>query len=112
MWLISIPVLIVVGILIYRILRKRYIRKYNAMFEGYYPRRKLQRLAERCDMVVKHSTKDVEEYEKMVRKINRLEIQNRIMDLRDLSENEKTEYLWNKKKIGECDAEIKKRFHV
>lgn len=110
MLFISILVLIAIGILIYRILRKRYIRKYNAMFEGYYPRRKIQRLAERLDMLVKHSTKDVAEYEKFVKKIDSLEVQNKIMDLRDLSEREKTEYLLNMQKIGKYESEITKRF--
>lgn len=110
MWFISIPVLIIVGILIYRILRKKYIRNYNAMFEGFYPRRKIQRLAERLDMLTKHSTKDVTEYEKFVKKIEVLENENKIMDLRELSGRETMEYLFNKQKIGEYESEMTKRF--
>lgn len=112
MWFISIPVLIIVGILIYRILRKKYIRNYNEMFSGFYPRRKIQRLAERFDMLIKHPTKDVTVYEKFVRKIEVLENENKIMDLRDLSEREKAEYSINKQKIDMVESEITKRFHV
>lgn len=110
MWFISIPVLIIVGILIYRILRKKYIRNYNAMFSGFYPRRKIQRLAERFDMLIKHPTKDVADYEKFVRKIEVLENENKIMDLRDLSDREKAEYSINKQKIDMVESVITKRF--
>lgn len=112
MWFISIPVLIIVGILIYRILRKKYIRNYNEMFSEFYPRRKIQRLAERFDMLIKHSTKDVAVYEQFVRKIEVLENENKIMDLRDLSDREKVEYTINKQKIDMAESEITKRFHV
>lgn len=110
MWFISIPVLIIVGILIYRILRKKYIRNYNAMFEGFYPRQKIQRLAERLDMLIKYPTKDVTDYEKFVRKIDVLENENKIMDLSELSGREIMEYLRNKQKIGEYESEMTKRF--
>lgn len=112
MWFISIFILIIVGILIYRILRKKYIRNYNEMFSGFYPRRKIQRLAERCDMIVKYSTKDLKEYETFVKKIEVLENENKIMDLRDLSGREKTEYALNKQKIDYYESEKSKRFHV
>jgi len=112
MWFISIFILIIVGILIYRILRKKYIRNYNEMFSGFYPRRKIQRLAERFDMLIKYPTKDLKEYETFVKKIEVLENENKIMDLRELSGREKTEYALNKQKIDYYESEKSKRFHV
>jgi hypothetical protein len=73
MLFIAIPVLIVVGILIYRILRKRYIRNYNEMFEEQYPRRRIQRLVDRLDVVVKYDTKDIQLFEKSCKDIEKYE---------------------------------------
>ena len=109
-WIIGLIIFVVAGYITYRKVRRWYIRNYNAMFEGFYPRRKIQRLAERCDMIVKHSTKDLADYEKHVRKIEVLENENKIMDLRKLSSREKETYEQNKMWIEHYDAELKQRY--
>lgn len=109
-WIIGLIVLVTVGYVAYRKARKWYIRNYNAMFEGFYPRRKIQRLAERCDMLVHHSSKELADYEKYVRKIEVLENENKIMDLRDLSLREKAEYEQNNVRIKQYDEELKRRY--
>lgn len=110
-WIICLIVLVIAGYVAYRKARKWYIRNYNAMFEEFYPRRKIQRLAERCDMLVNHSSQDLTEYDKYVRKIEVLENENKIMDLRDLTLKEKADYKENKMWIDYYNEELKRRYN-
>ena len=61
-------------------------------------------------MLVHHSSKELADYEKYVRKIEVLENENKIMDLRDLSLREKAEYEQNNVRIKQYDEELKRRY--
>ena len=74
MWWIIVPiVLLIVGYVTYRKLRKRYIRNYNEMFEEKYPRRRIQRLADRLDVVVRYNMHDIQLFEDSYKSIDRYE---------------------------------------
>lgn len=72
-WIIAWIVLSIVGTIAYRKLRKRYIRNYNEMFEEKYPRRRIQRLADKLDVVVKYDTKNILFFEDSYKKIDKYE---------------------------------------
>ena len=63
MWWIILIVLVVVGYVTYRKLRKRYIRNYNEMFEEKYPRHRIQHLADRLDVVARYNMRDIQLFE-------------------------------------------------
>lgn len=72
-WIIGLIVLVITGYVAYRKVRKRYIRNYNEMFEEKYPRRKIQRLADRLDVVARYDTKDIQLFEKSCKDIEKYE---------------------------------------
>ena len=72
-WIIAWIVLSIAGTIAYRKLRKRYIRNYNEMFEEKYPRRKIQRLADRLDVVARYDMKDIQLFEKSCKNIEKYE---------------------------------------
>lgn len=72
-WIIAWIVLSIVCTIAYRKLRKRYIRNYNEMIEEKYPRRRIQRLADRLDVVVKYDLKDIQRFEDSCMRIDKHE---------------------------------------
>lgn len=72
-WIIGLTVLVIVGYVAYRKVRKLYIRIYNEMFEEKYPRRKIQRLADRLDVVARYDIKDIQLFEKSYKNIEKYE---------------------------------------
>ena len=72
-WIIVLIVLLIVGYVTYRKLRKRYIRNYNEMFEEKYPRRRIQRLADRLDVVARYNMHDIQLFEDSYKTIDRYE---------------------------------------
>ena len=72
-WIIGLTVLVIAGYVTYRKVRKRYIRNYNEMFEEKYPRRKIQRLADRLDVVARYDMKDIQLFEKSCKNIEKYE---------------------------------------
>ena len=73
MWWIILIVLAVVGYVAYRKVRKRYIRNYNEMFEEKYPRRRIQRLVDRFDVVARYNMHDIQLFEDSYKTIDRYE---------------------------------------
>ena len=71
MWWIILIVLVVVGYVAYRKVRKRYIRNYNKMFEEKYPRCRIQRLADRLDVVARYNMHDIQLFEDSYKIIDR-----------------------------------------
>jgi len=61
------------GTIVYRKLRKRYIRNYNDMIEEKYPRRRIQRLADRFDVVTRYDTKNIQKFEDLYKVIDKYE---------------------------------------
>lgn len=72
-WIIAWIVLSIAGTIVYRKLRKRYIRNYNEMFEEKYPRSKIQRLADRLDVIARYDMKDIQLFEKACKNIEKYE---------------------------------------
>lgn len=72
-WIIAWIVLSIAGTIVYRKLRKRYIRNYNEMFEEKYPRRRIQRLADRLDVVARYDMKDIQLFEDSYKRIDKYE---------------------------------------
>lgn len=72
-WIIAWIVLSIVCTIAYRKLRKRYIRNYNEMFEEKYPRRRIQHLADRLDVVARYDLKDIKLFEDSYKRLDRHE---------------------------------------
>jgi hypothetical protein len=72
-WIIGLAVLVIAGYVAYRKVRKLYIRIYNEMFEEKYPRRKIQRLADRLDVVARYDIKDIQLFGKSYKNIEKYE---------------------------------------
>jgi hypothetical protein len=72
-WIIAWIVLSIVCTIAYRKLRKRYICNYNEMFEEKYPRRRIQRLADRLDVVARYDLKDIQRFEDSCERIDKHE---------------------------------------
>lgn len=73
LWWIILIVLAGVGYVAYRKVRKRYIRNYNEMFEEKYPRRRIQRLADRLDVVARYDMRDIQLFENSCKNIDKYE---------------------------------------